>query len=66
MGDAIKFLSEVRLELSKVAWPKLNEFIGSTVIVLVLVALFAFYLFVVDYGFTKLMSYIFSIYGVYR
>jgi preprotein translocase subunit SecE len=66
VGEVIKFLSEVKLEFAKVVWPKTNEFVGSTVIVLVLVAIFSVYLATIDYSFTKLMNYIFSAYGVYE
>jgi len=46
--DVLQFFREVRLELSKVIWPKFDEWIGSTLVVLFLVAVFAVYLSSVD------------------
>ena len=66
MKEMVKFLREVHQEFSRVTWPKMDEFLGSTVVVLVLVILFSCYLASLDYGFTKLMNYIFSVYGVYE
>ncbi len=60
-----QFLREVRLELSKVVWPKYDEFVGSTIIVLMLVCAFAIYLGVIDFGFSKLARYVFKLYGGY-
>jgi preprotein translocase subunit SecE len=53
MEKIVQFLKEVRQELYKVSWPSFNEFIGSTVVVLILVALFAVYLGLVDTGVGK-------------
>lgn len=63
LKNMMQFLQEVRFELSKVEWPKFNEFVGSTIIVLVLVVLFAFYLGAIDFAFSKLAKYIFTLYG---
>ena len=43
-----QFLHEVRIELSKVVWPSWEEFVGSTIVVLFLVAVFAIYLGLLD------------------
>ncbi len=64
MRDVIQFVYGVRSELSKVVWPKWDEFIGSTIIVLVLVAFFALYLFGLDSIISWLAGYIFERYGV--
>lgn len=53
MEKIVQFLKEVRQELYKVSWPSFNEFVGSTVVVLILVALFAVYLGLVDTGVGK-------------
>ena len=53
MEKIVLFLKEVRQELYKVSWPSFNEFVGSTVVVLILVALFAVYLGLVDTGVGK-------------
>jgi len=41
MVKMISFFKEVRQELAKVAWPNFNEFIGSTIVVLIIIAAFA-------------------------
>jgi preprotein translocase subunit SecE len=46
-----QFLKEVKLELTKIAWPSFNEFIGSTVIVLIVITLFSIYLGFIDFCF---------------
>lgn len=63
LKSAVQFLREVRFELSKVEWPEFNEWVGSTVVVLVLVCFFGVYLGIVDLGLTKLVSYILSVHG---
>lgn len=65
MKDIVQFLSEVRIELNKVVWPKYDDWVGSTIIVLVLVAIFSVYLGLIDFGFSKLASFIFKSYGSY-
>jgi len=64
MKDVMQFVHGVRAELSKVVWPKWDEFVGSTVVVLVLVALFAVYLFSLDSAMSWLAGYVFEQYGV--
>ena len=44
----MRFLSEVRVELARIEWPKFHEFIGATCVVLIVVALFSMYLGAVD------------------
>ena len=44
----VQFLKEVRSELARIEWPRPNEFVGSTVVVLILVCLFAIFLGGVD------------------
>jgi preprotein translocase subunit SecE len=63
--DIVQFLQGVRTELSRVEWPKFHEFLGSTLVVLVLVIFFAIYLGVVDLGLSRLAKYIFTVYGGY-
>jgi len=53
-----QFLREVSVELKKVVWPNFDEFVGSTVIVLVLICAFAIYLGLADFGFSQLTEYI--------
>ena len=64
MRDVVQFVNGVKSELSKVVWPKWDEFVGSTVVVLFLVALFALYLFGLDSAIYWLTGYIFERFGV--
>ncbi len=48
LGKATLFLREVRAELKKVTWPSRKQTIGSTVVVIVLVAIISLFLGVVD------------------
>jgi len=63
MKDVVKFINEVKLELSRVIWPKMDEFIGSTIVVIVLVAIVAFYLFLLDSAFNRMMGYLFRFFS---
>ena len=65
MKNVVKFFYEVRIELSKVIWPSWDEFIGSTVIVLVVIAFFSVYLGVLDSGLSQLANYTFERFGIY-
>ena len=44
----VKFLQEVKAELSKVSWSTRHELIGSTSVVIVLTSLIAVFIFLVD------------------
>ena len=63
--NVVQFLQEVKIELTKIIWPKFDDFFGSTVVVLVLVLLFAIYLGSIDFGFSLFARYIFKTYGNY-
>lgn len=47
--NLLTFFKEVRLELTKVSWPTFDEFVGATVVVLIIVTAFAIYLGAVDF-----------------
>ncbi|NQT95309.1 MAG: preprotein translocase subunit SecE [Candidatus Omnitrophica bacterium] len=47
------FITEVTVELKKVSWPTRNELVGSTVIVIISVAILATYIGVCDFIFSK-------------
>ena len=64
MKDVMQFFNEVKVELSRVVWPKFDEFLGSTIVVMVIVAAFAVYLGALDFGFVHLARYIFEQYGM--
>jgi preprotein translocase subunit SecE len=54
--QVISYLSEVKLELSKVTWPKKQEVIRLTSIVFAISGLVGLYLGGLDYLFTKLLE----------
>lgn len=47
-GRISAFVTDVRSEMRKVTWPSKKEVYGTTVVVIVTVFFFGFYLFVVD------------------
>lgn len=51
----MQFLREVKVELKKVTWPSRKQTVGSTVVVLILVIIIAFFLGVVDIGLSSLV-----------
>jgi preprotein translocase subunit SecE len=64
MKDVVQFLSQVRVELTRVVWPKFDDWVGSTIVVLVLVVLFSIYLFFIDSMFSQLAAWIFARQGI--
>jgi preprotein translocase subunit SecE len=63
--DVTQFVKEVHIELSKVTWPKFDEFVGATIVVLVLVSFFSIYLGLIDKGLTELWLLVVRLYGGY-
>ena len=63
--NVTEFFKEVHIELSKVTWPKFDDFLGSTVVVLVLVAFFSVYLGLIDLGLSELARLVFRLYSRY-
>ena len=61
--DVTQFVKDVQIELSKVTWPKFDEWVGSTIVALLLMSFFAIYLGLVDKGLTELMRVIFRLYS---
>ena len=51
-----EFLLGVEFELKKVSWPTMDELRGSTVVVLTLSLLLVIFLFVVDFGLSRIVS----------
>lgn len=51
-----KFISEVKLEMSKVSWPSYAELRGSTWVVIILSLGFAAYIFTIDQFLTWLLK----------
>lgn len=53
---SIEFLREVRVEIKKVTWPSRKQSMGSTLVVIVLVAIVAGFLGIVDISLSGLVS----------
>ena len=58
-----EFLQETRVEMKKVTWPSRQEVISTTGVVLATVAFFAVYLFFVEQGATRFVTYLFHKFG---
>jgi preprotein translocase SecE subunit len=58
--EMFQFVKEVRAEFAKVAWPSMQEFFGSIIIVFIFVAFFMMYLGAVDVGLSKVARFIFQ------
>lgn len=52
LANVRQFWHEVALEMKKVSWPTRTEVINTTIVVVVSVFFFAFYLFAADLAFT--------------
>jgi preprotein translocase SecE subunit len=63
MKQLPQFLYEVKLELSRVEWPNFQEFIGSALVTLIVVVVFALFLGIVDKLISVLAKYIFTYTG---
>jgi preprotein translocase subunit SecE len=59
-----QFYVDVRGELRKVSWPARQEVFGTTVVVVVAVFFFGFYLGLVDYILSNPVARVFSYFGV--
>lgn len=55
VATSIQFLREVKAELKKVTWPSRKQTLGSTVVVLVVVAIISLFLGAVDMGLSSLI-----------
>ena len=53
---SVQFLREVKVELKKVTWPARKQTIGSTVVVIIIVTIIAFFLGAVDIGLSSLVK----------
>jgi preprotein translocase subunit SecE len=49
----VKYWQETQLEIKKVAWPSREEMVGSTIATIVMSALVAAFIWVVDLGVSK-------------
>ncbi len=53
-----RFFKEAKTELTKVKWPTQKELIASTIAVIIICLVFAFFLGVVDIGIVKILKFI--------
>ena len=58
LGTALQFLREVKTELKKVTWPTKKQTVSSTIVVVALVIIVAFYLGLVDLLLSRLVGYV--------
>ena len=57
MNKILSYFSEVKLELSKVTWPKRQEVVRLLSLVLVISAVVATFVGIVDFGLTKTLEF---------
>jgi preprotein translocase subunit SecE len=60
---ARRFLAEVKNELARVSWPGRREVWATTVVVILVSALFGVYLYAVDLGMSAVVRRVFSAFG---
>lgn len=53
-----EFIVGVEFEMRKVSWPTAEELRGSTVVVLVLSLILVIFLFIVDFGLSRVVSFL--------
>jgi preprotein translocase subunit SecE len=53
-----RFINEVTVELKKVSWPTRNEIIGSTIVVIISVAVMALFIGICDFIFSKAVQFV--------
>ncbi len=56
MRSVLNYLNEVKVELSKVTWPKKQEVLRLTLVVLIISVVVAGYVSGLDYVFTKILE----------
>ena len=59
-GKIVKFLQEVRTELTKVTWPTRQELIGSTIVTVVVTLIISVFIGIVDRILALATKYIFG------
>ncbi|MEE9934608.1 MAG: preprotein translocase subunit SecE [Deltaproteobacteria bacterium] len=55
-NKALQFLSQAKAELKKVTWPTRKQTLASTAVVMVIVAIMALYLGIIDFVLAKLVK----------
>jgi preprotein translocase subunit SecE len=57
------FLSEVRNELKRVTWPSQKEVYATTIVVILTSIFFGLYIFILDIGIDRVITWIFNRFG---
>ena len=57
------FLTDVRNEMKRVSWPSRREVYATTVVVIITSIFFGLYLWIVDMGLTRVVSWLFRTLG---
>jgi preprotein translocase subunit SecE len=60
MNKIIGFLHEVKIELSKIVWPKRDDLIGASIIVCLIAIVFAIILGFMDFSFSRIIKILIS------
>ncbi len=60
MAKVIQFIREVRIELIKVTWPKKEELVGSTTVVLIVSVILSVFLWIIDTVIYKIIAFVLS------
>ena len=61
---AKQFYADVRSEMKKVSWPSRQEVMGTTIVVMVAVAIFGLYFFIVDTLLGQALNWLLHHFGV--
>ena len=64
LAEAKEFLHDTRVELKQVTWPTRDDVVATTWVVLVTVAFFGVFLWLVDLGVNRAVQAIFKKFGV--
>ena len=63
IGRTRTFFTEVRSEMRRVTWPSRREVYATTVVVILTSVFFGLYLFILDIGIDRLVTWIFNRFG---
>jgi preprotein translocase subunit SecE len=55
-NKVVGFFNDIKLEMSKVSWPTKNELIGSTIVVMVSLAILSLFIGICDLVLSKIVN----------
>ncbi len=58
-AEVSRFFRDVRSEMKSVSWPNMNDLKEGTVVVIVMSAIVAIFLSLVDFGFSRILELLF-------